>query len=173
MCPQLACLRGCKVTLITFVQLLSTVCFQVCLQMACSRRGIVTLHAFAWLFSIFKCVLKLSTQKVAKSHWLHLFVFSPLCILECVLKLLAWTEAKSHWLHLFDFSPLWIFTCVLKSIAWAEVKSHRLHLFDFFQCASSCVVSRSLDQSRQIHIGCIYLIFLHCASSNVSWNVLY
>ena len=32
--------------------------------------------------------------------------FSLLCIFTCGLKLPARAEAKSHWLHLFDFSPL-------------------------------------------------------------------
>ena len=32
------------------------------------------------------CVLKLHAREDAKSHWLHLFDFSPLCILMCLLK---------------------------------------------------------------------------------------
>ena len=29
---------------------------------------------------------------------------------------LAWKDAKSHWLHFFDFSPLCVFKCVLKAL---------------------------------------------------------
>ena len=47
------------------------------------------------------CVLKLPAREDAKSHWLHLFDFSPLCILMCLLKWPAWKDAKSYWLHLF------------------------------------------------------------------------
>ena len=37
-----------------------------------------------------------------KSHWLHLFDFSLLCVFKCFTKLLARKDANSHWLHLFD-----------------------------------------------------------------------
>ena len=49
---------------------------------------------FVWLFSTvrFKCLLKLPSREDAKSHWLHLFDFSPLCVFECVLKLPAWED---------------------------------------------------------------------------------
>ena len=39
-------------------------------------------------------------------------------------------------------------------------------------CVSSYVSSKNLCESRQSHIGCIYLSFLHCAFSNVSSNCL-
>ena len=48
---QIACLRRGKVTLVAFVWLFSTVCFQMCPQIACLRRGKVTLVAFVQLFS--------------------------------------------------------------------------------------------------------------------------
>ena len=50
MCPQMACLRRCIVTLVAFIWLFSTVCFQMSPQNVCPRRGIVTLVAFVWLF---------------------------------------------------------------------------------------------------------------------------
>ena len=37
-----------------------------------------------------------------------------MCFFKCVLKLPAWEDAKSHWLHLFCFSPLCIFKCIFK-----------------------------------------------------------
>ena len=49
--PQVACLRGCKVTLVASVWLFSTVPFQMCPQSACVRGCKVTLDAFVWLFS--------------------------------------------------------------------------------------------------------------------------
>ena len=51
MCPQIACLNGCKVTLVAFVWLFSTVVFQMPPQSACMRGCIVTLVAFVWLLS--------------------------------------------------------------------------------------------------------------------------
>ena len=59
------------------------------------------------------CVLKLPAREDAKSHWLHLFDFSPLCVFMCFFKLTAWEDAKSHWLRLFDFSPLMIMFIVM------------------------------------------------------------
>ena len=44
-------------------------------------------------------------------------VFTALCLFKCLLKELGSKQAKSHWLHLFDFSPLCIFKCVLKALA--------------------------------------------------------
>ena len=57
------------------------------------------------------CLTSLTSHK---SHWLHLFDFSPLRVFKCILKVLAREDAKSHWLHLLDFSLLWFFKCVLK-----------------------------------------------------------
>ena len=48
---QIGCLRGCIITLVAFVWLFSTVRLQMCSQMACLRRCKVTLVAFVWLFS--------------------------------------------------------------------------------------------------------------------------
>ena len=51
MCPEIACPRRGKVTLATFVWFFSTVSSQVCPQISCLRRGIVTLATFVWFFS--------------------------------------------------------------------------------------------------------------------------
>ena len=52
MSPQTTCLRQCRTILVAFIWLFSTVCFQMCSQMACRLRGsIVTLIAFIWLFA--------------------------------------------------------------------------------------------------------------------------
>ena len=72
----------------SLISIFSTVRFHMCPQIACLRRGKVTL--------------------------LHLFDFSPLCVFKCVFKLPVVEDAKSHWLHLFSFSALCVFKCVLK-----------------------------------------------------------
>ena len=51
MLPQIACLRGCIITLVAFVWLLSTVCFHMPPQIPCLRGCKVTLVAFVWLFT--------------------------------------------------------------------------------------------------------------------------
>ena len=50
MCFQSACIRGCKVTLVTFVWLFSIVRFQMCFKSACTRGFKVTSVAFVCLF---------------------------------------------------------------------------------------------------------------------------
>ena len=86
--PQMACLRRGIITLVALIWLFSTVHFQMCPQIAWIRWCIVTLVAFVWFFPlcVFKCVLKLLTWE---SHWLHWFGFSPLCVLKWSFKALA------------------------------------------------------------------------------------
>ena len=68
-----------------------------------------------WMFlNFFICLLKELGSEHAKSHWLHLLYFSPVCVFKCVLKSAVREMAKSHWLHLFGFSPVCIFKCVPK-----------------------------------------------------------
>ena len=49
--PQTGCPRRCKVTLVAFVWLFSSVCLQMSPQATWIRTGIFTLVAFVWLFS--------------------------------------------------------------------------------------------------------------------------
>ena len=51
MCSQVACLIASIVTLVAFVRFFSTVYFQMCPQIFCLIRSKVTLLAFVWLFS--------------------------------------------------------------------------------------------------------------------------
>ena len=96
MCPQMVCPKRGKVTLVAFVWLLATVCFQMCPQTVFMGRCKVALVAFVWLFPTVCFQINPETvcpREEAKSHWLHLFDFSPLCVFKCVLKLLAWEDA--------------------------------------------------------------------------------
>ena len=107
MSPQIACFRGCKVTLVAFV-------------FKCLLKSPVSEDAYShWLHL---CAFKLPSRDDSTSHWLHLFLFfSPLCAIQCVLKLPVWDDAKSHPLHLIDFSPLCIFKCAFKQLELYEV----------------------------------------------------
>ena len=49
--PQITCLRGCIFTLVAFVLLFSSVRFQMGPQTVCPRGCIVTVVAFVWFFS--------------------------------------------------------------------------------------------------------------------------
>ena len=105
MCPQIACMRGNKVTMTAFVWFFSTVYFKIYPQ-------------------VVNRILKLLACEEAESHCLHLFNFSPLCVFKCVLKLLAWEDTESHWLHLLDFSFQCIFKCIHKYSTQEEAKKH-------------------------------------------------
>ena len=47
------------------------------------------------LLCVFKCLLKWSTREEAKSHWLHLFVFSPLCAIFTAAKVVLHPSSSS------------------------------------------------------------------------------
>ena len=100
--PQIACMDGCKVALVAFVWLFSSVCFHVCPQTAFMIRCIVTQVAFLWLFS--SVCFQMCTQIACMRTRLHLFNFSSFCVFKCVLKSFAWEDAYSQRLYLFDFS---------------------------------------------------------------------
>ena len=79
----------------------STVGFQMCPQIACLRRYIITLVAFVWFspFCVFLCLLILPMCEDAKLHrfsqiaciftGIILFYIPPLCIFNCFVKLYA------------------------------------------------------------------------------------
>ena len=67
MFPQIACMICFKVTLVTFVCLFSTVCFQVCPQVIFARRCILTLIAFVCFFST--ACFQVCLQMACQSRW--------------------------------------------------------------------------------------------------------
>ena len=95
-----------------------------------SRIGCICLIFLHYVF--FKCLHKLLGSENAKSRWLHLFGFSPLCIFKCVLKLLEREDAKSHWLHLLDFSPLCLFIWDFRELGSVQCKVALVEFVWFF-----------------------------------------
>ena len=98
---QIPCPRGYILTLVAFVWLFPTVCFQMFLQIACLGGCIVTLLAFVRLFS--NVYFQMSLQKsweAEKSYWLQYTDFSHVCVFTCIFKCFACDDAWSHWLHL-------------------------------------------------------------------------
>ena len=127
MSHQIACLRGCILTLDLLDWVFSTMLFQMSPQIACLKGCKLTLVAFVCLFSWYihtgclgltflQCVfLDVSwnglpkRMHIAYSHWLHLFDFSPLCIFRCVLKSPDQEDLTIDWLHSFGFFPMRVF----------------------------------------------------------------
>ena len=108
--------------------------------------------------------------KIQNFTWLHLFHFSPQCIIKCVPKALAWEDAKSHRLHLFVFSLLCLFIWALKELGSVHASRTGCICLSFLHCVFSNVSSNCLHEKMHNHTGCICLTFLQCVSSNVSSN---
>ena len=76
-----------------FVWLCSTVCFQMFPRIVCTKRSITTLVALIWLFSTgyYQMVPQSACIRGedVKSHWLHLFDYSLMCVLTWCLKSMA------------------------------------------------------------------------------------
>ena len=87
--PQIACLIGCKITLITFLWMLSTMRFRMDPQMYCLRWCVITLVAFVWLFSIVCFQISPQSAYLIRSK----ITLSLLCVFKWVLKLPAWYDA--------------------------------------------------------------------------------
>ena len=143
MCPQIACLRGCIVTLVAFVWLFSIVYFQVCPQIAWVRRSEITLVAFVGFFSTVcyqMCpqIACLNRGKVTQAAFVCLFSTVP-----------------------FQMSPQTVCLrgCIVTLVAF---------FFCFLHGVSSNRFSNGLPERMHTYIDCIYQIFLQCAFLNVS-----
>ena len=70
--------------------------FQVVPKVACSKGCMITLAASYDFFPLWdlECIHILAGQVDVMLHWLHLFDFSPLCVIKCILKLPACVDAK-------------------------------------------------------------------------------
>ena len=79
-------------TIVTLVWLFSVVCFQMSPQIACLRRGKVTLAAFVRLFSTvyFHMIPQRACIIWSKVTLAAFFYFSRLCVFKWALKWLAW-----------------------------------------------------------------------------------
>ena len=87
MSPQMACLRGCIITLVALVCFFSTVSFKLLTQRAWIIAGKVTLVAFVWLISTVRfqmcpqiaCICWCKVTLVA-----HVWLFSTVCLQMCL-----------------------------------------------------------------------------------------
>ena len=108
MSTQRACLREDKVTLIAFVWLYSTVCFDMSPQIACVGGCIVTKVAFVWLFPTVRfqmpphiaCPRECRVTLVAFVWFFH--CASSSVSSNCL-------SQRMDWLHSLDFFPSFLF----------------------------------------------------------------
>ena len=140
-------------------------CVQMSPQMACMRKGIVTLIAFVWFFStvFFSNVSSKRLHKRIQSH------IGCICstFLHC-----AFSNVSSAHLHNRMHSHIGCICLTFLHCAFSNVSSNYLHekrqshigciCLTFLHCVFSNVSSKRLPEKRHSHIGCICLTFLHC-----------
>ena len=139
------------------------------------------------VFQMFSQVACLCRSEDVKSHWLHLFDFSPLCVFKwvftlpntrgCIITLVTFVGLFSS--MYFQMSPeiaftrgfvttlialVWLFSTVRFQMC-SQIEYMRgciVTLVAFLHCVFSNVSSKHLYKRMQTYIGCICLTFLHC-----------
>ena len=88
MLPQIACLRRGIVTLVAFVWLFSTVNRQMFLKIASYNGGEIAMDAFVWIFSTVCCQMCPQTARLSRDEVtaVALLGSSPVCVLIRFLK---------------------------------------------------------------------------------------
>ena len=99
--------------------------------------------------------------------WLHLYGFSPVCVLICRLRPPLYLKALSQWLHLYGFSPV----CSIKwSSCAAFPEKALLHWLHWYGLSPVCIL-RGITKlpfcAKPCYTHCIYMTFLLCVSINV------
>ena len=108
MCPQMACLRRCIVTLVAFVWFFPTVCFQMVPQMASIGRCIV---AFMWHYNIIGFFLQDFNICILQNKIAFFQDFAPLPLCVVFVQIVAWNWVIfiiDSWspAHTFTFSQM-------------------------------------------------------------------
>ena len=78
------------------------------------------LTALIWFLPsvcVLRCFKCSDICEKALSHRLHLYGFSPVCILIWTLRWPVCEKALSQWLHWYGFSPV----CVLRCFKWSDI----------------------------------------------------
>ena len=74
----------------------------------------VTFYIFNYGHKITVCSIVLVFTKLIWNISVHLYYFSPMCILRCNFRSKLCEKALSYWLHLYGFSPVCLIRCGLK-----------------------------------------------------------
>ena len=83
-------------------------------------------RSYLWCF--LTCLPKLPEHEDAYTHLLHLWDFSPVCVLIWFVRPPPVNEVYSQSLHLCDFTPLCILRCSIRWPDWEEAYLHWSHL---------------------------------------------
>ena len=156
----MACMRRCKITLVAFVWLFYTVCFQRCPQITWVSTGIFTLAAF-----VHCALLNVSSNGLPERMNNHIG-YICLVFLHC-----AFLNMSSNGLLKRMHSRT---GCICLTLRLHErMQSHIGYICStLLHCASSNGSSHSLHRRMHTQTGCICLAFLRCGFSNVSSSCL-
>ena len=126
--PQIACLCGCKVTLIAFIWLFSNVCFQMSPQITCPRR------CKEETYNRIGCI-SLAFPHCAFSSASSSFLFDTvhtcngcicLCVYKCALKFLG-SEMQDHIVRICENGTLFPTVCI--------------QMFTWMVCMQDCILT--------------------------------
>ena len=84
-----------------------------------------------WLMWVFKCDFRLEILMKECPHWLHLFTFSPVCVLTWFFREAPTENKTPHSLHLYGFSPVCVRLCMMRSVVEEQAYLHWVHLWGF------------------------------------------
>ena len=115
MCPQIACLRRDKVTLVAFVGLFSTVYFRMSPQIACPRRCKVTLAAFVWFFSTVR--FQMRTQ-ISCLRWCIVTLGAFVWLFSAMLFKMTSQAAFHRGWKLTFVALVWFFSFIISVSQW-------------------------------------------------------
>ena len=88
------------------------------------------------------CLLRLLVRLKLSPHVVHLYGFSPVCILMCVLRCPVLLKAFPHVVHVCGFSPVCLLMCLLRLLVWLKLFPHVLHEYGFSSVCIFVIVSK-------------------------------
>ena len=98
------------------------------------------------------------TLKKNFSHWLHWYCLPIWWVIMWCLKIICCNNALSYLLHLYDFSPECVLKCILR-LLFCEKPCH-IGCINMVspQCVSSCDLLNCSSMWNPCHIGCTDMV---------------
>ena len=161
MCRQIACMRGCKTTLVALFYFSST----VSLQMACPGGCIITMVAFAWLFShcVFLNVPSNCLHERRLNHNGSIFLFFSTMCFQMHHQIASKRECICYTGCICVTFLCWVFSYGPSNVLPKRIHNHTDCIcFDFSPRCFLYGSSNRLRERTQSHIGCIWLPFFKC-----------
>ena len=105
------CMFNIYIYIYIYIYVCVCVCVSVCVYIKKSwfwnEIWYLTMSSTAWPICFDR---KVASAKYLP-YWLHIYGFSPVCVLICYFNLLDQVNLLSHWIHIYGFSPECVVTC--------------------------------------------------------------